>query len=120
MDYFKYKILLKNIDSLTTKKSKIAMQQRLLEEGDIFSFRALTYLIKKYSNILNISTVDSNIIKNFMLELVEDSEYSLEYITEFCDSDYTISEFHYEKLVDSRYTTFQLAAYIAKHVTKKE
>jgi len=117
MNEFEYKILIKKIDKLTTKKSKKEMLNTLKNTKDYYSFKAVTYLIKKHS--LELGTADSNKIKKNLLALYLTNKYYTEDIIEYCDSDYTISPYHFKKMVDSRYTTFQLLAYVLTHIKEK-
>ncbi len=122
MNQFEYVLVCDSINKLTTTKDKKAMLTKLLVREDFYSFKALTYLIKKYPSI-NPGLQIGERIKYKLVRLLEDRTHNVSDITEFCNSDFEVSEFHYEKLATSRYTTFQMLAYISKHIkitTKKK
>ena len=126
MNEFEYVIVIEEIDNLTTKKSKKGMLTKLItptyRNRQIWTyhlFKAVTYLIKKYPKDLIIGTSISDHIKGGLLLLLDLHKDNIDELTEFCDSQFTVTENHFERLANSRYTTFQMMAYIAKNVRTK-
>lgn len=126
MNEFDYVVYIEKINKLKTKKAKKGMLDDLLypthSNRSLWTyhrFRAVTYLIKAYPNDLIIGTNTSDYIKSGLLILLRDPTNDIEGLTEFCDSTFTVTEHHFERLAGSRYTTFQMMAYIAKNVRKK-
>ena len=126
MNEFEYVIVIEEIDNLTTKKSKKDMLTKLItptyRNRQIWTyhlFKAVTYLIKKYPKDLIIGTSISDHIKGGLLLLLDLHKDNIDELTEFCDSQFTVTENHFERLANSRYTTFQMMAYIAKNVRTK-
>ncbi len=117
MNKFDYVLTKEKIDTFTTKKAKKEMLATLMHYNDYFSFKALTYLLLVNPD-MNLGTQQGARVTAKLSRLLEDKSIDIEDLTEFCNSDFTISEFHFNKLMTSRYTTFQILAYAAKHITK--
>ena len=59
---------------------------------------------------------NSHFLKQQLASLIDRKAAPLENLIQYCDSDFSVSQHHYQKLVQSRYTTFQMLAYIAQHI----
>lgn len=120
MNQFDYTLLIQEIDHLSTKKAKADMFKKLLWGTVAFyEFKTLTYLIKKYNDDLPIGTTNSDTIKRRFVHILKTGKHDINDLTEHCDSDFTVTQNHFDRLMASRYTTFQMAAYAAKHIKVK-
>jgi len=116
MDGFKFKLLKTDIENLKTKKAKKEMFEKLRWEcNEANPFILITYLIKLYPEI-QLGTSNSHFLKQKLASLIDRKAAPLEDLIQYCDSDFSVSKHHYDKLVQSRYTTFQMLAYIAQHI----
>ena len=116
MDKFQYTIIINEINNLTTKKAKKELFDKLLfcDEDTANGFKALTYLVKTHGKDLLIGTQTNRYITDYLLEVADYVEADYKDLLQFCDSDFTLSEYHTRKLYDTRYLPFQVAAYMLK------
>lgn len=119
MDVFQYKMAIAKIDNLTTKKSKKELLTSMLYERDYYTFKALTYLLQKYPDDFTIGTNISNDIKKTLAFLLNKKMHDVTELTEFCNTDFTVTQVHLDGLIASRYTAYQMLAYAANHIEVK-
>lgn len=88
----------------------------LLYKDGYYEFKALTYLLQQYPKDVIIGTGTSNRIKKTLHKLITSDDYLLDDLTEFCETPYTVSQYHFDHLASSRYTTYQMLAYVAHNI----